>query len=171
MSENNFIVENWTSLPEGLASNITTYINGCEGLRRLKQCDALRELRRKWKPSIYIEQVGESKYYVEIRNKCLKGDKALSYALKPPKELLGLLKYDDEIQVGIEVSSKIMYNNNFCNRRSYSSSKQNKISSRASLQFYIENIVEEIKQTMKRHEIITIEHITIEIYRKQKPPS
>ena len=61
MSESNFMVENWTSLPEGLVSNITTYINGCEGWRRLKQCDALRELQRKWKPSMYIEQVGESK--------------------------------------------------------------------------------------------------------------
>ena len=51
MTENNFMVENWTSLPGGLVSNITTYVNGCEGWRRLKQCDALRELQRKWKPS------------------------------------------------------------------------------------------------------------------------
>ena len=168
MSENNFMVENCASLPEGLVSIITTYINGSEGWRRLKQCDALRELQRKWKPSIYTERVGESRYYVEIRNKCLKGDKALSYALKPPKELLRMMKYDDEIQVGIEVSSKIMYHNNICRCRYYSSSKQNKISSRASLQYHIEQAVEEIKQTMKRNEIITIEHVTIEIYRKQK---
>ena len=73
------------------------------------------------------------------------------------------MKYDEEIQIGIEVSSKIMYNINICNCRSYASSKQNKITSRAALQFYIEKIVEEIKQTMKRHEIITIEHITIEM--------
>ena len=90
--------------------------------------------------------------------------------LKPPKELLRLMKYDEEIQIGIEVRSKIMYNrNNICNCRSYASSKQNKITSRASLQFYIEQIVEEMEQTMKRHEIITIEHITIEM--KPETPS
>ena len=77
-----------------------------------------------------------------LSNKCLKGDKALSYALKPPKELLRMMKYDDEMQVGIEVSSKIMYNTNICSCRSYSSSKQNKFSSRASLKFYLQNIVE-----------------------------
>ena len=99
-----------------------------------------------------------------ISNICLKGDKALSYVLKPPKELLRMLKYDEEIQVGIEVSSKIMYHNNICRCRYYASSKQNKITSRASLQFDIEKIVEEIKQSMKRHEIITIEDITFEIY-------
>ena len=77
-----------------------------------------------------------------ISNTCLKGDKALSYALKPPKELLRMMKYDEEIKVGIEVSSKIMYNNNICNCSYYASSKQNKIISRASLQFYIEKIVE-----------------------------
>ena len=88
MTENNFMVENWTSLPEGLVSNITTYVNGCEGWRRLKQCGALRELHRKWKPSIYIEQVGESKYYVEICNKCLKGNKALSYVFKTTKRII-----------------------------------------------------------------------------------
>ena len=75
-----------------------------------------------------------------------------------------MVKYDEEIKVGIEVSSTIMYNNNICNCSSYASSKQNKITSRASLQFYIEQIVEEIKQTMKRNEIITIELITFEIY-------
>ena len=137
---------------------------GNEGWQRLKQCKALRVLQRKWKPFIYTGRVGESRYYALISNKCLKGDKALSYALKPPKELLRMMKHDEEIKVGIEVSSKIMYNNNICNCRSYSSSKQNKISSRASLQFYIEKIVEEITQTMKRNEIITIEHITFEIY-------
>ena len=68
---------------------------------------------------------------------------------KPPKELLRLMKYDEEIKIGIEVSSQIMYTNNICNCLSYASSKQNKITSRASLQFYIEKIVEEIKQTMK----------------------
>ena len=61
-----------------------------------------------------------------------------------------------------------MYKNNICNCSYYASSKQNKITSRASLRFYIEKIVEEIKQTMKRHEIITIEHVVIKIYRKQK---
>ena len=120
-------------------------------------------IQRKWKPSIF-EREGESRYYVLISNICLKGDKALSYALKPPKELLRMVKYDEEMKVGIEVSSKIMYRNIICNCSYYASSKQNKIRSRASLQFYIEKIVEEIKQTMKRDEIITIEHIAFEIY-------
>ena len=92
--------------------NITSYMIGDEGWQRLKQCKALRALQRKWKPSIYTEQVGESRYFGLISNKCLKGDKALSYVLKPPKELLIMMKYDDEIQVRIEVSSKIMYYNN-----------------------------------------------------------
>ena len=163
MSENNFMVENCASLPMEALLNIASYMIGNEGWQRQKQCKALRVLQRKWKPSIF-EREGESRYYVLISNICLKGDKALSYALKPPKELLRMMKYDEEIKVGIEVSSKIMYNNNICNCSSYASSKQNKITSRASLQFYIEKIVEEIKQTMKRYEIITIEHITFEIY-------
>ena len=75
-----------------------------------------------------------------------------------------MMKYNEEIKVGIEVSSKNMNKNNMCNCSSYASSKQNKITSRASLQFYIEQIVEEIKQTMNRYEIITIEHITFDIY-------
>ena len=66
-----------------------------------------------------------------------------------------MMKYDDEIQVGIEVSSTIVHKS-ICNSRSYLLSKQNKITSRAALQFCIEKIVEEIKQTMKRHELITI---------------
>ena len=102
--KNSFMFENWTNLPEGLVSNITSCIIGCE----------VKVLQRKWKPSIYTERVGESKYYAEMRNKCLKGDKALSYALKPSKELLSLMKYDDEIMVGIEVSAKHMYHNNIC---------------------------------------------------------
>ena len=53
----------------------------------------------------------------------MKGDKALSYALKPPKELLRMMKYDEEIKVGIEVSSNIMYKNRICNCSSYASSK------------------------------------------------
>ena len=97
---------------------------------------------------MYIEQVGESKYYVEIRNKWLKGNKALSYVLKPPKELLRLMKYDDEIHVGIEVCAIIMYNNSICRSHYYASSKQNKITSRAALQFYIEKIVEEEKNRL-----------------------
>ena len=164
MSENSFMVENCASLPVETLLNIASYMIGNEGGQRLKQCKALRVLQRKWKPFIHTGRVGESRYYALVSNKCLKGDKALSYVLKPPKELLRMMKYDEEIGVGIEVSSKIMYNNNnICNCRSYSSSKQNRISSRASLQFYIEKIVEEIKQTMKRNEIITIEHIAFEI--------
>ena len=163
MSENNFMVENCASLPMEALLNIASYMIGNEGWQRLKQCKALRVLQRKWKPSIF-EREGESRYYVLISNICLKGDKALSYALKPPKELLRMMKYDEEIKVGIEVSSSIMYKNNICNCSSYASSKQNKITSRASLQFYIGKIVEEIKQTMKRYEIITIEHITFDTY-------
>ena len=162
MSDSNFMVENCASLPMEALLNIASYMIGNEGWQRLKQCKALRVLQRKWKPSIF-EREGESRYYVLISNICLKGDKALSYALKPPKELLRMVKYDEEIKVGIEVSSKIRYRNNICNCSYYASSKQNKIRSRASLQFYIENIVEEIQQTMKRNETITIEHITIEI--------
>ena len=165
MLENNFMVENCASLPMEALLNIASYMNGNEGWQRLKQCKALRVLQRKWKPSIFErEGEGESRYYVLISNICLKGDKALSYALKPPKELLRVMKYDEEIKVGIEISSKIMYRNNICNCSYYASSEQNKITSRASLQFYIEKIVEEIKQTMKRDEIITIEHITFEIF-------
>ena len=53
-----------------------------------------------------------------------------------------------------------LYTNSICRSRYYSATKQNNITSTASLQFHIEQAVEEIKQTMKRHEIITIEHIT-----------
>ena len=74
------MVENWTNLPEGVVSTITSYIIGCEGWRRLKQCDALRDLQRKWKPSIYIELIGEHEspemslkiYILQIHNKKLK---------------------------------------------------------------------------------------------------
>ena len=163
MSENNFMVENCASLPMEALLNIASYMFGNEGWQRRKQCKALRVLQREWKPSIF-EREGESRYYVLISNICLKGDKALSDALKPPKELLRMMKYDEEIKVGIEVSSKNMYNNNICNCSCYASSTQNKITSRAALHFYIEELVEEIKQTMKRNEIITIEHITFEMY-------
>ena len=60
MSENNFMVENWANLPEGTVLNITFCTFSDEGWQKLKQCDALRVLQRKWKPSIYTEQVGES---------------------------------------------------------------------------------------------------------------
>ena len=98
----------------------------------MKQCEAVRVLQREWKPSNCIEQVGERKYYALISNKCLKSDKALSYALKPPEELLRLMKYDDEIQVGIKVCAKTMYKNDICRSLYYSASKQNHITSRAS---------------------------------------
>ena len=101
MSENNFMVENWTNLPEGLVSIITTYINGCEGWRRLKQCDALKELQRKWKPSISNDVVSRRKtpeksittYNHEIHSKTFKGDKALSYALNPSEKFMSLIRY------------------------------------------------------------------------------
>ena len=104
MSENIFMVENCASLPVETLLNIASYMIGNEGWQRLKHCKALRVLQRKWKPSIYTERVGESRYYALISNKCLKGDKALSYALKPPKELLRMMKYDDEIQVRMNKS-------------------------------------------------------------------
>ena len=91
MSDNNFMVENCASLPMEALLNIASYMIGNEGWQRLKQCKALRVLQRKWKPSIF-EREGESIYYVLISNICLKGDKALSYALKPPKELLRMMK-------------------------------------------------------------------------------
>ena len=41
----------------------------------------------------------------------LKGEKALSYALKPPKELLRLMNYDENVMVGKEASASIIYDN------------------------------------------------------------
>ena len=84
MSDNNFMVENCASLPVETLLNIASYMIGNEGWQRLKQCKAFRVLQRKWKPFIF-EREGESRYYVLISNICLNGDKALSYALKPPK--------------------------------------------------------------------------------------
>ena len=107
LTKNNFTVENWAGFPEGLNSIITSYIVGCEGWRRLKQCETLRELLRKWKPSIITEVIGGCEYPERsaemykhgICNNKLKGDTVCLYVSNPPRVLLKLMNYNDKNQL------------------------------------------------------------------------
>ena len=172
MSDNNFMVENWTNLPEGLVPFITTYINGCEGWRRLKQCDALRELQRKWKPSISNDVVSRRKtpeksittYNHEIHNKKLKGDKAFSYALNPSEKFMKLIRYTDEIKINMYVGVKMNYDT--CIGKCNMVSNQYIMTSKEELLITIEKMVKEIKSTIRlvNRQLVMIDFIKFEIH-------
>ena len=172
MSENNFMVENCASLPEGLVSIITTYINGSEGWRRLKQCDALRELQRKWKPSISNDVVSRRKtpeksittYNHEIHNKKLKGDKAFSYALNPSEKFMNLIRYSNDINIKMHVRVKLNYDSVIgkCNMPS----NQYTLKSKEELLITIEKMVKEIQGTIRlvNRPLVMIDFIKFEIH-------
>ena len=169
MRENNFMVENWTNLPEGLVTIITTYINGCEGWRRLKKCDALRELQRKWKPSISIRrretpEKSITSYNHEIHNKKLKGDKAFSYALNPSEKFMNLIRYSDEIQIKMHVRVKLLYDSVIgkCNMPS----NQYTLKSKEELLITIEKMVKDIQGTIRlvNRPLVMIDFIKFEIH-------
>ena len=78
--------------------NIASCTFGDEGWHRLKQYETLRDLQRKWTPSISNDIVGQRKtpemsikqYYHEIHDKKSKGSKAFLYALNPSDKFMKL---------------------------------------------------------------------------------